>query len=338
MKISGLTSKCGKALTKIRNAKGTPKAMMIGGVSVIVASGVLACVRTMKLEGIVDEVRDNVEECKSFKEDGEHCFNPNTGETEEYTPAMYRKDVTHIWFKGAKEVAKLYLPSILGTGIGIAMVSGSHKIMDDRLTQTTLAFTCLSESFQKYRQNVIFDQGEEADKRYMIGLETKRNLEMNVIDPETGEVKTIKEKKIDLINDVSRIASPYAVILSDAKWWTSDLNYNTCHINAFLRILQADLDMNNYLYLYDVYKAYGMIQYLSPEAIAMSHQVGWIKGYGDDDIRISPISTHLGSEDLFSDRFLVDFNCIGGDYIDGKYVCFNDLVRGRHWLDKSLVA
>lgn len=80
MKISGLTSKCGKALTKIRNAKGTPKAMMIGGVSVIVASGVLACVRTMKLEGIVDEVRDNVEECKSFKEDGEHCFNPNTGE------------------------------------------------------------------------------------------------------------------------------------------------------------------------------------------------------------------------------------------------------------------
>lgn len=329
-------NRAGRFANQIKHAKNTPKALMIGGISLIVVSGVYACVKTASIGDKLDDMKEEIDHIKDLKEDGEYCVNSETGETAEYTPALYRKDITHAWVRGLWCMSKPYIPAVGGVIAGIWMITKGQAIVTEELVEKTLALTCMTEAFQGYRRNVVLDQGEEADKRYMVGLETKKNLEMNYIDPETGEVKTKNEKKIDLINDVKRIASPYAVILSDAEWFKKDANYNSIYINSILRILQAQYDRDNFLYLYDVYKAYGMLDKLSIAAIAMSHQVGWIKGYADDAISINPICTHLGMEDLFTERFIADFNCMGGDYIDGEFKSFNDMVTERRWLDKSI--
>lgn len=318
--FNGIAKKAGKIVTNVKNAKSTPKVMLISGVGLVVGSGIFACVRTLKLEERVDEIKDNVDHIKELREAGEYIVNTETNEMAEYTSSLYRKDLTYAYGQGIWSIAKLYLPSFIGTGVGIALIGGSNKILNDRLTQTTLALTCMSESFNKYRNNVKREYGEEVDMRMMTGLETKKNLEMNVIDPETGELINKKEKKIDVITDVSNIASPYAIVLNDCNFWTSDAAYNTQFIDSSLRLLQAQYDRDGYIYLYDIYNQFTALNNISSKAIAMSHQVGLVKGFADDDIRINLVPTHLGSEDRFKDILLADFNCCGA---------INELVADR---------
>jgi hypothetical protein len=320
--MSKFGSKVMRSASALKNAPKTPKVMMIAGVTTIVGAGVFACVQTLKLESHIDDAKEEIDHIKDLKEEGEYVIDTKTGETAEYTEKLYRKDLTYTYFKTAIGISKLYLPSLLATGVGVALVGGSHKIMSDRLTQTSLALTCMGEAFNKYRKNVIDDQGEEADQRYMTGMQTKKNLEMSVVDPETGEVITKKEKKIDVIDSVNNIASPYSVILNDCGFWTSDADYNTAAIDAFLNILQAQYDRDGYIYLYDIWQTFGALPSVSPKAIAMSHQVGLVKGVGDDDIRVNLIPTHLGSEDIYKQVLLMDINCCGP---------INNLVAERAW-------
>lgn len=324
--VNDIVSKAGKTLVKVKNANATPKVMLITGIVTVVGAGVYACKQTLKLEDKIDEAKANIDHVKELKEAGEYCVNSETNEMAEYTPALYRKDMTYAWGSGIWSVGKLYLPSAIATGVGIALIGGSNKILTDRLTQTTLALTAMSDAYNKYRRNVIREYGEDVDLRMRTGLETKKNLEMKVIDPETGELVEKKEKKIDVIEDVSNVASPYAFILNDCDFWTSDGNYNTTCIESYIRILQAKYDRDGYIYLYDIYKTFGAFKNISAAAIAMSHQVGLVKGHADDEIRINLIPTHLGSEDYFKDILLMDINCCGA---------INDLVARRAWLDRE---
>ena len=318
-----ILKRASKAITKVKNANVTPKILLFAGIGTVVASGVYACKQTMKLEDTIDDTKFAIDHVKYLKSEGKYLVNEETGEEADYTLALYRKDMTYAWGNGIWSIAKLYLPSVIGTGVGIGMICGSNKILTDRLAQTTLALTCMTDAYNKYRSNVIREYGEDVDQRMRLGLETKKNLEMNVIDPETGELITKKEKKIDVITDVSNVASPYAIILNDCGFWTSDPNYNTTIIDNYIRILQAKYDMDGYIYLYDIYEAFGALKSIRPECIAMSHQVGLVKGVGDDDIRINLVPTHLGSEDHFKDVLLMDINCCGP---------INDLVAKRAWV------
>lgn len=326
-----------QTLTKVKNAKGTPKALLITGITTVVVSGVYACVQTLKVEEKIDDAKESIEHVKELKEQGEFVVNTETGETAEYTPALYRKDMAYAWTSGVWSIAKLYLPSIIGTGIGITMIGGSHKIMADRLTQTTLALTAMSEAYDRYRKNVIREYGTEVDERMRIGLETKKNLDMNVIDPETGELISKHEKKLDVVSDVGNIASPYTIILNDCGFWLkSSANLNAANVDIRLSNLQRILSRDHYIYYYDILKEFNILDRVSIETIAMSHQTGIIEGFGDGCILAKTIPSHLGFEDYYKDILLIDFNCIGGDVVDGKYMSFNDLVSSRAWVDKSL--
>lgn len=334
--LSNVVKSASQTMVKFKNAKHTPKILLITGVTTVVASGVYACVQTLKVEERIDEAKENIDHIKELKEDGEYVVNTETGETAEYTPSLYRKDMAYAWGNGIWSIAKLYLPSLVGTGIGITMIGGSHKIMADRLAQTTLALTAMSEAYDKYRRNVIREYGAEVDERMRLGLETKKNLEMDVLDPETGELISNKEKKIDVISDVSNVASQYAIILNDCGFWIKDSNYNKICIDARLTNLQNILNRDHYLYYYQILKEFDILDKVSTETIAMAHQTGIIEGFGDGCVQAKVIATHLGVEDYYKSILLMDFNCIGGDYVDGKYKSFNDLVSERRWLDKSL--
>jgi len=325
-----------QAMIKLKNAKNTPKILLAAGVVTVVTSGVYACVQTLKVEEKIDEAKENIDHVKELKEDGEYIVNTETGETAEYTPALYRKDMAFAWTSGVWSIAKLYLPSLIGTGIGITMIGGSHKIMADRLTQMTLAFTAMSETYDRYRRNVIREYGAEVDERMRIGLETKKNLDMNVIDPETGELINKHEKKLDVVSDVGNIASPYTIILNDCGFWINSPTYDSTNVDIRLNNLQRILTRDHYLYFYDILKEFNILDRVSTTTIAMSHQTGIIEGFGDGYLIAKPIPSHLGFEDYYKKGLLMDFNCIGGDYVDGEYKTFNELVYSRAWLDKSL--
>lgn len=326
----------GNAVTKVKNYKYTPKILMISGITIIIASGVYACKQTLKLEERIDEAKAEIDHVKDLKEQGEYVVDTETGETAEYTDKLYRKDMFYAWTHGIVNVGKLYVIPVTGVIVGSSMVAGGDAINTERIGTLTLACAGWAEKFGAYRGNVIREYGEEADKRMMTGLEVKKNLEMNVIDPETGELINKTEKKVDIISDVRNVASPYAIILNDCAFWREDSNYDEICINAKLNMLQAKLSSRHYLYFYEILSEFEILDRVNLETIAMSHQTGIIEGYGDGDLRANPVPSHLGIEDNFKRILLMDFNCIGGDYVDGEYKSFNDLVAGRYWLNKSL--
>lgn len=339
--LSNVVKSASQTMIKLKNAKHTPKILLITGVTTVVASGVYACVQTLKVEEKIDEAKEAIDHVKELKEDGEYVVNTETGETAEYTSSLYRKDMAYAWGNGIWSIAKLYLPSLVGTGIGITMIGGSHKIMADRLAQTTLALTAMSEAYDKYRRNVIREYGEEVDERMRLGLETKKNLEMNVIDPETGEIINKKEKKLDVVADVGNIASQYAIILNDCNFWTNKDRedcyagvYNQSCIDARLNYLQNKLSNRHYITYYEILEEFNALESVDNHKIAMAHQTGIMEGFGDGDLRVKVIPTHLGSEDYYKAVLLMDFNCIGGEFIDGEYVSFVDMVDRELWKSK----
>ena len=82
-------------------------------------------------------------------------------------------------------------------------------------------------------------------------------------------------------------------------------------------LANAKLDSNGYLFLYDVYDALGVLNFINTDAVKASHVVGWIKGVGDDEVRFQLVPVPVKS--MYSDgevmniaeKVLVDFNCCG---------------------------
>ena len=58
-----------KGLLKVKNAKHTPKVMLIAGVTAIVGGGVWACVQTLKLEDKVDEAKESIDHIKELRDE-----------------------------------------------------------------------------------------------------------------------------------------------------------------------------------------------------------------------------------------------------------------------------
>lgn len=61
-------------------------------------------------------------------------------------------------------LAVLYAPAILATGLSIASLLISHKMQKEQLAALAAAYTILNEQFQKYRLGVIDKYGKDVDK------------------------------------------------------------------------------------------------------------------------------------------------------------------------------
>ena len=196
--------------------------------------------------------------------------------------------------------------------------------MAKRLAGMTAAYQIAQESYMRYRRNVVNDLVFEYDSKYLYGTnETiKEKYYETKVDEKTGEVKNVgkaKTRDIDVVSDVKNwdMASPYAVRLSDCGGMTKDMQYNVMWLSNIEKQANDRLDWKGYLTLYEVYESLGCLNSLTTEAEKMAHQVGWVKGRGDGDIRFNlvMVPTVCGFKDgiagNLSEVGLIDFNCIG---------------------------
>lgn len=101
-------------------------------------------------------------------------------------------DRTKACFKMAKDTAIGYTKAYglgIGMEVGGMVLQGISKVTDRReIAAKATALSCLAAQFAAYRQNVIDEQGEEADERYLLG-----KPEVEVVTNENGE-HAVKEK------------------------------------------------------------------------------------------------------------------------------------------------
>ncbi len=142
-------------------SKHSPTILFASGVVGVVATTVMACRATLKLEEVLVETGENFDKAKMLLA-SDHA---------DYSVKDYQKDTAVLYIRGAVAVTKLYTPSILLGMASIGALAGSHNILNKRNASLTVAYAAVEKGFSQYRERVVHELGEDKDREFRYGTE-----------------------------------------------------------------------------------------------------------------------------------------------------------------------
>lgn len=235
--------------------KHSPAILFAGGVIGVVATTVLACRATLKVDEILEEAEEKFAATRELKH-----FN--------YSNRDRKKDQAYISTRTTIKIAKLYAPAVVVGGLSIAALTGSHVVLTRRNTGLMSAYAALDQGYKAYQQRVREELGDEKE------LEIRRNLEeVRVDDTKKGEVKNVKRVR------EGGPHSPYARLFdrNTSQSWQPQADYNLLFLSANQRYANERLHAKGYVLLNDVYDSLGL------DRTKEGCVTGWVKGNGGDD-------------------------------------------------------
>lgn len=255
---AGLTRQLHKVSFKAK--KHAPEILIVGGVIGVITSGVMACRATMKLNDILVESKETVENINMALE------NPDMV-TEPYSEEDAKKDKVIVYSQTCLKVAKLYAPSVILGALSIGAIIQSNNISRKRNIALAAAYTTIDKSFKEYRERVVDCFGDEVDKELKYNTR-KEQVKEQIVD-ENGKKKTVKND-IDVIDpslDISEFAKFYDV---GCRGWEKDPEQNLLFLRRQQDQANEVLQAKGYLFLNEVYDMLGI-----PRTKA-GQIVGWI--------------------------------------------------------------
>ena len=241
--------------TKFIVKKNSPEILVITGIVGVVASAVMACKATTKLDDILDKAKEELDIIHEGADE------------EKLTETEYKKGLTLVYAKTGLEMTKLYGPSIALGMASIGCILSGNNIMRKRNAALAAAYGTLDYSFKNYRNNVIERFGEELDRELKHSIRTIEVKE-TVTDPETGKEKKVK-KQVPVTGYDGH--SEFARFFDDGcTGWEKDAEWNHKFLNLQQDFANKKLKEQGYLFLNDVYEMLGI-----PKTNA-GFQVGWI--------------------------------------------------------------
>lgn len=254
----------------------SPEICIAAGIGGGVATTVLACRATLKVNEVCVENSAMYEKIDALLED------PDMPE-EEYSEQDAKNDRIILATGTFKTVAKEYGPVVLIGSASIVSILCGVNILNKRNIALVAAYTTLDTGFKTYRRRVIAELGEDADWRFRTGA-TQKKIEMDVVDEKTGEIKS-KKVKTDVIEagvepiDYTINFSKEAIHIRDRLDVTGSLSYIEGVENSMNSVLRA----KGYLTLNDVRVSLGV-----PE-VWYGQIVGWtMDGTGDNEVHLNP--------------------------------------------------
>lgn len=289
--------------------KHSPEILTGVGIVGTIVSTVLACKATTKVQTIIDDKNKTLNDIK------ECVNNPEI----DYNEEDEKKDLTITYAKTAKELVKLYAPSILLGSASIVSILGGHKIISNRYATVSAAYVALDTSYKEYRNRVSKRYGNEVEKEIKYNITEKEIEEKD----EKGKKKKTVEKVSELNKDNLYLVSPYARFFDECSlYYTKDAEANKMFLISVQEKLNEQLRRKGYLYLNDAYQALGL-----QESKALA-KAGWVydETYNEGDNYIDfGIFNQTGNEliDEPKRRFvnklersaLLDFNCLPDIYM-----------------------
>ena len=238
--------------------KHSPEILAGVGVVGVVASTVMACKATMKLNDILEEskeTRDKIKEVES-----------NPRYEEEYSHEDAKKDLTINYTQTAMKIAKLYAPAVILGSASLGCLLASNDILRKRNAALSAAYMTVDKSFKEYRQRVVDRFGEEIEKeiRYNIKAEEVTSTVVAEDGSETTVTETIKTMDPNLYSDYAKFfdeASPY---------WQKDPEYNLMFLKSQQQYATDLLRARGRLFLNEVYDMLGI------EKTKAGQIVGWV--------------------------------------------------------------
>lgn len=248
--------------------KHSPEIMVVAGVIGTVASAVMACRATTKIEGVLEETRNNVEMVHKGVEAGKVYSKDEKGDLVPvpYTEEDGKKDLTIYYAKTAVEFGKLYGPSVILGVASIACILGGHHILRKRNLALAAAYATEQLGFKEYRSRVIERFGKELDKELKYNIKAKE-IEETVVNEDGTEQTVTRTVQYADPNE----HSSYARFFDEAcAGWQKDSEYNLLFLRHQQNYANEKLKAEGFLFLNDVYEMLDI-----PKTKA-GQLVGWI--------------------------------------------------------------
>ena len=238
--------------------KHSPEILAGVGVVGVVASGVMACKATLKLNDILDECKETRDKIKEVEENPEF--------EDRYSPEDAKKDLTVNYMQTSMKIAKLYAPAVLLGSASLGCLLASNDILRKRNAALSAAYMTVDKGFKEYRQRVAERFGEEVEKEIRYNIKAQE-IETTVVNEDGSEAvvkETVNVMDPNLYSDYARFfdeASPY---------WQNDPEYNLMFLKAQQQYANDLLKSRGRLFLNEVYEMLGI------DKTKAGQIVGWV--------------------------------------------------------------
>ena len=233
---------------------------ILAGVGVVgtVASAVMACKATLKLDDILAESKETRDKIKEVAE--------NPRYEKEYSPEDAKKDLTVNYAQTAMKIAKLYAPAVILGSASLGCLLASNDILRKRNAALSAAYMTVDKSFKEYRQRVVDKFGEEVEKEIRYGIKAME-VETTVVNEDGSETTITEQVKVMDPN----LYSDYARFFDEASPnWQNDPEYNLMFLKAQQQYANDLLKAKGRLFLNEVYDMLGI------DRSKAGQVVGWV--------------------------------------------------------------
>lgn len=254
--ITHLTRTLNRTGLKIK--KHSPEILLVTGTVGVVASTVMACKATLKVEEIVDEAKEKI--------DTIHQVSADPTMAEKYSEEDGKKDLAIVYTQTAVKFIKLYGPSVAIGVTSLACMIGSNRILNKRNAALAAAYAAVDKSFKEYRGRVIERFGKQMDRELRYNIKAQE-IEETTVDANGKE--TITKKTVDVMDPNSY--SQYAIVFDDSnEGWDPDPERSKYFLIQQQNWANERLKSRGHLFLNEVYDMLGA------KRTKAGAQVGWV--------------------------------------------------------------
>ena len=271
--------------------KSSPGLLLGAGIVGMVASTVLACRATLKMNEVVEDAKEKLNTAKTL----EHA---------DYSEKDRSRDVSLIYFQSGAKTVKLYGPAIVIGALSIAALTRSHYILSQRNAALAAAYAAIEKGFKEYRARVVEKYGEEQDRDFRYGTQ-----KVEIVDPKTNKKKTVTRVSSDEPSIYARFFD------NNSASWSKEPEYNFIFLKAQQNWANDMLHARGHVFLNDVYDQLGI------ERSKAGAVVGWLltrNGTTDNFINFGVFDEKSEKARDFVNGFegaiLLDFNVDGVIY------------------------
>lgn len=232
--------------TGLKMQKHSPEILMAAGITGIIVSTVMACRATTKLDEVMEEHEDAVDD---IKRDAWLLENDE------------RKELAKIYATTGLKIVKLYGPAVTLQIASIGCVLGAHGILKKRNVALMAAYKAVEQSFNDYRQRVIEEFGEEKDYDLKHGIQHEK---VKVDEDGKNVTKTLNKADPNNISQYARFFD------AASKEWQGIPEYDLIFLKSQQNYMNDLLHARGHVFLNEVYDALGL------ERSRAGAVVGWI--------------------------------------------------------------
>ena len=222
--------------------KHSPTILTVCGVVAGVAATGFAVRATLHCDEVLERHNEKMREiakCRMVADQDEDIEYPDHAE---------KRDKQVVYLQTALDFARLYMPTILLTGLSITCVLSAHNILSKRNAAVVAAFAALSDQFESYREKVVNELGKEKDEEFIRGIS-----EIEVMDDETGEVVEKKKVQSTEVSDLDAFfdeLSPF--------WDHMNSEMNVARLRSTIKWANDQLMIHGHVFVNDIRRQLGL--------------------------------------------------------------------------------